>query len=377
MMGKRGCRTGLLAVALGVLLVGLFVVGAQAAFAADSGDSFTGEGLCMQRIFIGPPAGAVSVPPSDRLNCTANDIAIAKAVQPTTCDTSGTGCVDANTCEEGEFFTLLATFQVNVTANARYDAGFFFRTDGGASARGNADTTGKCSLSFLTPPPPDNPNVFQLDGDTCGDMNAGQNQLVHFTIENVLCKEAKDSQGKPLGVVALPNCTSWHSNQSTQCDAPTSATDSNVFDFHPDTKSKCVCDDTFTIPIGIKKPAGSLTKSATQADVTFSITVTNTSTLLIDVTKLVDNKVTGGTPAGNITTAHDNLISTTCALQQLKPTGESGDSFTCTYVVRTNDTGGDLTNTVTATLHRNVDGSSTTNDVDVTGSTTINVDLNK
>jgi len=379
-MRERGCRTRHLAVAIGVFLVGVFLVGAQAAFAVDTGGTVTGAGLCMQRIFIGNTTDSVSG--SNRLNCTANDISIAKALSAT-CDTSGPGCVDANTCDAGQNFNLNATFQVDVTANARYDAGFFFRIDGGSNARGDGNNaTGTCSLSWLTIPPPASSPAKDEDGDTCGDLDAGTYTTITFSIQGVKCQE---STTKP-GNVSLPNCTSWHSNQGTACTAPlTSATDPNRFNFKPDTKAKCVCDDTFTIPIGVKKPGGSVTKSATRADVTFSITVTNTSSLDVEVTKLTDDKVTGGSPAGDITTVHNNVI-TACTdssnsvvtlPKALKPSGQAGDSVTCSYVLRVDDTAGDQTNTVTATLHKTIDGSNTTNDVDVTGSTTINVDLNK
>ena len=60
-----------------------------------------------------------------------------------------------------------------MTANARYDAGFFFRTDGGASARGDGtNAVGECSLSALEPRTPANPPTLNLDGDSCGDLNA-------------------------------------------------------------------------------------------------------------------------------------------------------------------------------------------------------------
>jgi hypothetical protein len=362
-MKARGCRTRLVPILLGVLVVGTLLVGPQTAFAVDSGGTITGN-VCMQRIFMG--AGA-TVSGSNRLNCTANDISIAKALSATC---SGTGCVDANTCEEGGTFDLNATFQVNVTANARYDAGFFFRIDGGSNARGDGNTaSGICSLSWLDVPPPSGSPSLDLDGDTCGDLNAGTYTTIAFSIPGVSCTESTNNPGH----VSLPNCTSWHSNQATACAPPPPA--GNAFNFHPDTKSKCVCDDTFSIPIGIRKPGGSVDKTATQADVTYSVTITNTTSLALQITALKDDKV-GGT--GSITSVHDNIQSTGCSVpQNLAPAGDAGDSYTCSFVVRFANpgTGGDLLNTVTATLHRTIDGSNTTNDTDVTGTAKINVNL--
>jgi hypothetical protein len=367
MRGRRG-RTKLGSVLLGLFVVGGLLAGPQPALAADSGLTVAGEGLCMQRIFMGP---GVSVSPSNKLNCTAEDIKIAEALSATC---NGPNCVDSDTCEEGLTFDLNATFQVEVTANERYDAGFFFRIDGGDNARGDGTgATGICSLSWLTPPPPTNEPVLNLDGDTCGDLNAGIYTNITFSIPGVLCRESTTDPGR----VSLPNCTSWHSNQGTQCDAPlTNASDTDRFDFKPDTKAKCVCDDTFSIPIGISAPEGTVTKTATQAVVRYSVTVTNTTQLALQVTALTDTR--GGNTV-SITSVAGDIVATTCSVpQNLAVSGQTGDSYSCTFDVKYANpgTGGDLPDTVTATLHRVIDGSDTTNDVDKTGSTTINIDLN-
>ena len=73
----------------------------------------------MQRTFGGP-----MVTGANRLNCTANDIAIARVVSASPCT--------------GTMFDLTATFEVNVNANSRYDAGFYFRTDGARMPAGRS-----------------------------------------------------------------------------------------------------------------------------------------------------------------------------------------------------------------------------------------------
>jgi len=368
-MMRHVSRTGLRWLTASLLIATAFLLNAPPATAADSGGTVTGEGLCMQRIFLGNTTTTVTN--SNQLNCTANDISIAKALSATC---SGSGCVDANTCDEGQNFDLSATFQVNVTANARYDAGFFFRIDGGTNARGDGSTaSGQCSLSWLTPPPPTNLPVLNLDGDTCGDLNAGTYTNITFSIPGVKCQE---STTKP-GSVSLPNCTSWHSNQGTACSAPLSgSSDANRFKFRPDTKAKCVCDDTFTIPIGVKKPGGSVTKVATQALVTYHVTVANTTSLALSITALSDSVVDNITKDKN--SGNAKIESTDCSVpQSLAAQGTTGDSYACSFVVKFTNPGtaGDLPNTVTATLHRTIDGSDTTNDADVSDSTTINVNL--
>ena len=96
---------------------------AHPANAQNTGPTQTGE-ICMQKVFGTP------VTNSNRLNCTANDIRISGVAK----DAQGNPLVSPSSCIEGSEFTLDATFQVNVTANARYDGGFFFRIDGTGTA---------------------------------------------------------------------------------------------------------------------------------------------------------------------------------------------------------------------------------------------------
>jgi hypothetical protein len=93
---------------------------AQPAFAAIDGGTVE-DSRGMQRIFMGPPPATMTS--ANKLNCTANDISLALATS-----------VSPTTCFEGSTIDLTATFEVVVTANARYDAGFFFRLDGGSNA---------------------------------------------------------------------------------------------------------------------------------------------------------------------------------------------------------------------------------------------------
>ena len=232
---------------------------APSAGAEDSGPTTTGE-ICMQKTFGSPVTNA------NKLNCTANDIRLSRAIS-----------VFPASCQRGDTFDLTATFETIVTANARYDAGFFFRTDGGANARGTGtNASGQCSLSMLTPPSPSNDPVQQLDGDECGDLNAGTHEVT-FTIPDVECVAAPGTNQ-----LALPNCTSWHSNAQTACNItePFSAEDAGQF--RPDTKSKCVCDDTFTVPVTVEDAALEVTKTADPTSVpepggtvSFTVTVKN------------------------------------------------------------------------------------------------------
>ncbi len=247
------------------LVVALLVAGAGTATALDNGPTQVGS-ICMQKVFGTP------VTSSNLLNCTANDIRLSRAIS-----------VSPSSCIEGTTFDLTATFETVVTANARYDAGFFFRIDGGANARGDGvSATGTCSLSGLTPSIPPSLN---LDGDTCGDLNAGT-YYVTFTIPGVLCQ---DTNGD--GILNLPNCTSWHNNQGTSCAI------GDAFDFAPDTKSKCVCDDTFQVPVIVETATLGVTKTAapslvpeTGQNVTYSVTVKNEAQYVsVTIASIVDD----------------------------------------------------------------------------------------
>lgn len=294
--------------------------------------------FCMQRVFMGP-TGTVSS--ANLVNCTANDISVAKALS-----------VSPAKCTAGTTIPLLtATFQVNVTANARYDAAFFFRTDGGANARGDGSTaTGQCSMTQLDPAIAPAQN---LDTDSCGDLNAGTYTNVTFTIPNVKCE---DTNGD--GFLNLPNCTSWHSNQGTACNR----LDNNPFDASPDTKSKCVCDDTFQVPVQVEKGSITVTKDADTpsslpepgGQFAYTVGVTNDASVVsVTIDRICDDRygliakvaTAPACAAGTVGT----IDSTDCVVPQtLQPTGQAGNSYTCHFKATFNgNSGASLTDTVT------------------------------
>jgi hypothetical protein len=259
-------------------ILGILLISSTTAMSAPTGPTQTGE-ICLQKIFGTP------VTQSKLLNCTAGDISLSQVIS-----------VVPNECVQGSTVDLEATFEVDVTANGRYDPGFLFRTDGGANARGtglNAD--GVCSLSALTPPQPPNAPALQLDGDTCGDLNSGTFQVT-FVIPDVECSDT-DGNGK----LNLPYCTSWHSNQGTACDI------AEPFDFDPDTKSKCVCDDNFEVPVTVEDAELTVEKSAapTQVpepggEVTYTVTIENIAKFESVIIETIDDDIFGNlADAGN------------------------------------------------------------------------------
>lgn len=271
---------GLRAATVPLGVAALAALGAAASpTVASASEAVTTVGQhCMQKVFGTPVTNA------NRLNCTANDIRLSRAVS-----------ASPSSCVRGTRFDLTATFETVVTANARYDAGFFFRTDGGPDARGAGSTAaGQCSLSGLKMPP-----AFNLDGDTSGDLNSGT-YYFNMTIPGVLCDDP-DNDGK----LNLPNCTSWHSNQGTVSDI------NDPFTFNPDTKSKCACDDSFEVPVNVETASLKVTKSPNPTSIyepggtiTFTVTIENISQVeSVRITSLSDDVF------GNLASAQNGLVS--------------------------------------------------------------------
>lgn len=329
-----------------VLLLGGVPLGIKPASAADSGPTVTGD-VCMQQVY-----GGSTVNNSNRLNCTANDISIAKATSAVNAATGQASCVAGTT------FDLIGTFQVNVTANERYDAAFFFNIAGGADAR-NPNST--CSQSVLTNGVAP---AINLDKDTCGDLNSGTYSNITFTIPGVLCQ---DTDGD--GFLNLPNCTSWHSNTSTVC----SVTSAGIAGGAPETKSKCNCDDTFQVPVSVESPTGAVLKKATQAIVTYEIKVkNNSSSRSVKVNSLVDDQY------GDITkskaTGNTAIETSNCAdlIGDTLLAGATSDACEFTVKYLHPGTDGDVVDKVTAVIQDTVNNFT----VSVDGSAAINVDLN-
>lgn len=207
---------------------------------------------------------------------------------------------------------------------------------------------------------------IESEHDTCGDLNSGSYNLTFF-IPNVLCQAAP---GTDPPILKLPNCTSWHSNQGTAC-----ALDANVGDANPDTKSKCVCDDAFTVPVLVE--TGTLTANKQVTDnaahtvpysslpepggqFTYTITATNPSTIQdITLDRICDDQyglivkiaAAADCPAGALFPVV--IDSKDCAVPQTLSHG--GGSYSCNFKATVSGNAQTLTDTVTFFGH---DGSS-------------------
>jgi hypothetical protein len=360
---------------LAALVLGGVLGSSDIATAAVSGPTITDtDGLCMQRIFLGSDTATVAS--SNALNCTAEDIKIATVTSGKCVGTIADGCFSESSCIKNQTFTLDATFLVNVTSANRYDATFFFRTDGtsetqiikgqaqevGAYGSGQ-NASGACSMSWLNPTA--GAPVQNLDSDACGDLNQGS-LSVNFLIPDVLCTSPDDTN------IHLPYCTSWHNNLGTVCNAADDGSDGDKFTHAPDTKSKCTCGD-LIVPITVRDLAGSVAKVATQALVTYQVTVTNNSGFATKLTALSD------TIYGNIGSAATTGFESNNCPAKIGTTIADGGTAQCEFVIKhvnhTPQAADNVTNTVTATLE---DASDPNNSKVLPGATTkVTIDLNK
>ena len=334
------CRSLGAAPSVFAFAAGAALLASAPAHAIDpNGPSQQGE-ICMQKVFGTPVSN------SNKLNCTANDIRLSKAL-----------FVSPSTCTRGTRFDLTATFETVVTANARYDGGFFFRIDGGTNARGDGvNATGVCSLSALTPGVSP---ALELDGDTAGDLNSGTYQLT-FVIEDVLCQDSNAD-----GLLNLPNCTNWHSNQGTVASVSDPFSTADAMTFNPDTKSKCVCDDTFQVPVDVEEATIEVTKTASPitiaepgGEITYTVSIKNTATIeSVVISSIIDDKFGNIGTSADADNTCDDLIGDTIAAQQTVQCTFKGDVW--------GNAGDRHTNTVTGTVTQDGVEISDTDDADV------------
>ena len=297
------------------------------------------------------------------LVCTANDVRIGFAdnVRNPTTGTPITSCISGSTLD------FKADFHVELTAQARYDIGLYFATDGDAAHDGAR--AGQCSVSKITATN-NTGNFINLDNpgaqpaDTCGDIDATHNPQVITLTLSAACAEGAlffnpatgNCQATSPGpgaakCMALPNCTSWRQTGANGvCDSP--------IDAFPGTKSKCNCDDAFGIPVIVEQATLAVVKTAnptsvgeTGHDVTYTVQVTNNAQFVsVTISSIVDDLYGDlSSDAANTLISNstcDSMVgsvlapggSTSCHFDAFV-SGNTGDEVTDTVEVCGNDTG--------------------------------------
>ena len=305
---------------LGGLALGGLLVGTGPALA---------QGTCIQDVWKAHGN-------SQNLNCTAQDVTLSQATNINiltggTCDPVTGVCK----CFAGQTVTFTADFRMVLTADTRYDTGFYIATD--ADPNHDGARTGQCTANASLVGNTPAANFINLDAapDVCGDIT-GPVGAAH----NPLFVNAQVSTQCPTGAgqqLQLPFCTTWRQPGSNQtCLGTGNGTTTN--DVFPGSPSKCNCG---TLAIGIFSEAASITvlKDAltpsipeTGGSATYSVTVKNTAgTLPLTLTSLTDDQY------GDITHVQGDVTATTCvpdgnaATCQVGGAIAAGGECSCTF----------------------------------------------
>jgi hypothetical protein len=319
-MKTRSCRTkfcrlsiGLLPILLGVLTLGALLLGAQPASAAPN---------CIQDVWKAHGN-------NQNLTCTANDVTLSKA---TNIDISAGGqCVIENgvkvcKCNSGGNVTFTADFEMDLTADTRYDIGFYIATDGDPNHDGAL--TGQCTATASLAANTQNGTFINLDAspDVCGDIT-GPLGTAH---NPVFVRQSITTQctAGPSGKLELPFCTTWRQPGSNQiCLGTGNGTTTN--DVFPGSPSKCNC-GTLLVDIFVETATITVTKAAldpatvpeTGGSASYSVTVHNNAQVAsVTLDSLTDNKY------GDITKVQGAVTATTCTLATIP----AGQDYTCTF----------------------------------------------
>jgi hypothetical protein len=270
---------------------------------------------------------------NQNVTCTANDVTLSSATNINI--TTGGECVNGVcSCYAGQTVTFTADFRMDLTADTRYDVGFYIATDGDGNHDGAL--TGQCSATASLTSNTPAANFINLDAspDVCGDIT-GPGGTVHnpLFVQAQISAPCPSTPGQKL---QLPFATTWRQPGSNQvCSGTGNGTTTN--DVYPGSPSKC---NTGTLVIDITSVSTTLdvTKTALTASVpetggsaSYSVTVQNTSAIAVTLTGLSDNQY------GDITSVHGDVTATTCvadsdaAICEVGGSIAAGGSCSCTF----------------------------------------------
>ena len=274
---------------------------------------------------------------NQNVTCTANDVTLASAEN---IDIITGGSCDPVTgicrCNAGQMVTFTADFRMDLTANLRYDVGFYLATDNDPNNDGaiSGSCTATASLANNTS------NFVQLDNppDLCGDIrgpfNTANNPLFVTTQITAQCPVNAGEQ------MRLPFATTWRQpGSNTVCSGTGNGTTTN--DVFPGSPSKCnkgiLTLDIFSEPVRITviKDAQTASVPETGGSATYLVTVKNEAVVLpLTLTSLVDAPFGDITQVGGVVTATtcqpDNVASTCEVGGTIAPGGQCACTFTAT-----------------------------------------------
>jgi hypothetical protein len=170
------------------------------------------------------------------LNCTANDVRLAQFIL-----LSG-----PSSCLEGEDITVTLLGEFIATSDQRWDVGMFIATDGGDPN----SLGGACYNDYLHVVSTDNSDldltggsgpfyngeISEDPGDSCGDLDQGQNAFFQTAQITIKCQDSDDN-----GIADVNACTVWANSRSDGSDNKPSCT--SELDTSAETTAKCTCEN--------------------------------------------------------------------------------------------------------------------------------------
>ena len=303
------------------------------------------------------------------LTCTAQDVTLSSASNINIITGGQCGIengVRVCKCNSGQTVTFTADFEMDLTADTRYDVGFYIATDGGGA---DGALTGQCTATASLASNTDG-SFINLDAqpDVCGDIT-GPLGTLHNPLFVTTQISAPCAAG-PSGKLELPFCTTWRQPGSNQVCLGT-GNGTTTDDVYPGSPSKCNCGnlavDIFSEVATITTTKDALTASVpeTGGSATYSVKVKNNAaqaSLTLD--SLTDDKygditavhaAGGGFQEVTATTCVDDLNTTTCQVGDTSGSPGSGAiaagaecSCTFTGTVPAGDFPGSFTDVVTA-----------------------------
>lgn len=264
---------------------------------------------------------------NQNLTCTAQDVKLSEATDIKIISGGETVIVDGkqvNRCFAGQTVTFTADFRMDLTADTRYDVGFYLALDG--DPNGDGAKTGQCAAtaSLVTNTPEGNFINLDAPPDVCGEIT-GSFGTAHnpLFVESTISTQCPSTPGEQL---TLPFCTTWRQpGSNTVCQGTGNGTTTN--DAYPGSPSKCNCGtlaiDIFAADTQITVTKDALTPSVpeTGGSATYSVKVKNDTQIPITVTSLVDQ------PYGDITQVQGAITATSCVPDANAATCEVGGSI--------------------------------------------------
>jgi len=305
---------GLFPLLLCVVAVGGLLVGAQPASAQT----------CIQDVWQAHGNG-------QNLTCTANDVTLSEAtnidiITGGQCAPEVPGGPVVCKCFANGLVTFTADFRMDLTANTRYDIGFYIATDGGGA---DGALTGQCTATAALAGNTQQGTFINLDAspDLCGDITGplGTTNNPVFVRHQVTTQ----CEAGPSGQLELDFCTTWRQPGSNQvCLGTGNGTTTN--DAFPGSPSKCNC-GLLLVPIFAETAQIEVTKEVllpgevleTGGSATYSVVVKNIAQVAtLTLNSLTDDKY------GDITITHP--ANTSCTGSAMPGVCQAVTATTCT-----------------------------------------------